>query len=259
MSPLKFDDLLHRIKHRSMQIDPIGAAVCLAVTLHHLATDISLQALAASYKFGQETVSNIMAKVCQTIWTALKEELVAFPDTEQWEKIKWDFWHFWNYQNCLGAIDVRVRAPCSSGNTYSLSKFGSQLIQGNLSLLLLSTLPGSKVLSSPVFITDEAFPLKDILIHCGPPGPEFDTPGTYNYRHSRARWVVENAFGILAARWRIFGKTMECSVDKAQDITKACIALDNYLCTGDSMDRPLTYDRPDIQYEQLDLRPKFLF
>ncbi|XP_039610051.1 protein ANTAGONIST OF LIKE HETEROCHROMATIN PROTEIN 1-like [Polypterus senegalus] len=258
-------------------IDPVGPAIRLAVMLRYLATGMSLRALAASYQLGPATVCKIVAEVCQAIWTVLKDEFVAFPDTDQWKNIRRDFWDFWNLPNCLGVIDgkhVRVRAPCHSGSAFFnykgyfsfillavcdaryrftvvdigaygrdsgagvfvRSKFGSQLIEGNLSLLPPSTLPGSEVLSLHVFVADEAFPLKNNLMR--PYSGTNLTPEQriYNYRHSRARRVVENAFGILAARWRIFGKAMECSVDRAQDITKAWICLHNYLCTGDSME-----------------------
>lgn len=36
----------------------------------------------------------------------------------------------------------------------------------------------------------------------------------------------ENAFGILAAKWRVFGRATE-------DITEACITLKIYLCDAD--------------------------
>ena len=50
----------------------------------------------------------------------------------------------------------------------------------------------------------------------------------YNYRLSRAQSCVENAFGILCAKWFCLRKTMFCGPDRAQKIISAACYLHNY-------------------------------
>ena len=51
----------------------------------------------------------------------------------------------------------------------------------------------------------------------------------YNYRLLRARRTIENAFGIMAAKWRIFRRPIRADVALEEKIVQATICLNSYL------------------------------
>ena len=86
----------------------------------------------------------------------------------------------------------------------------------------------------PYFLLgDEIFPLKTWLMKPYP-GTLTHDQRIFNYRLSRGRRTIENTFGILGARWRLFRKPIQASVENVQRYTMACVCLHNYLRQTDN-------------------------
>lgn len=97
-------------------------------------------------------------------------------------------------------IDVGAFGRNSDGGVFSCSSLGKRLKEGKLGIPMDTPLPGAERLGPMphVFVGDEAFPLQKNLMRPFP-GQQLTTEKrVYNYRLSRARRVVENAFGILS-------------------------------------------------------------
>lgn len=78
-------------------------------------------------------------------------------------------------------------------------------------------------------IGDDAFPLSEHLMKPYPQRHLDHPKRIFNYRFSRARRVVENAFGILANRWRVFLTTIQLSPEKVTWLIMAACTLHNML------------------------------
>lgn len=131
-------------------------------------------------------------------------------------------------------IDVGSYGGNSDGGVFAHSSFGKAWLTNdhNLNLPERQALPSTENPLPLILVADEAFPLKENILRPFPGKNLDERERVFNYRLSRARRVVENAFGITAHVWRILLKRIEVkNVEFATNITVACCTLHNYLLT----------------------------
>ena len=79
-----------------------------------------------------------------------------------------------------------------------------------------------------VIVGDAAYPLMPWLMKPFINNQRLDEEQKhFNYRQSRARMVVENAFGRLKGHWRVLLKRMEIGIKSVPNVISACCVLHN--------------------------------
>ncbi|KAG1946513.1 hypothetical protein F2P79_013391 [Pimephales promelas] len=122
---------------------------------------------------------------------------------------------YFNYKNTFSIVllalvdaDYRFRViqvgdfgRTSDGGVYAGSDLGRGMESRTLHVPPSTSLPGAAQLGDMPFVMvcDAAFPLKPYLMRPSPGHNLTHQKRIFNYRLSRARMVVENAFGILAS------------------------------------------------------------
>lgn len=239
-----------------------------------LATGNSQVSIAFNYRVSPQSVAVILRQTMTAICQKLGPIYLPKPTAETWIKSEEGFRTVWNFPNAVAAIDgkhCRIRAPKYGGSNYfnykhfhsvvllalvdphykflavDIGASGSQSDGGVFSRSVLGTkisegklgLPGPKAVGTKmlphVILGDDAFSLRSCLMK---PYPGKFLPvqqRIFNYRMCRGRMVVENAFGILAARWRIFHTPITANMDLVRLIIRTTVILHNYLMSKNDM------------------------
>ncbi|CAM4573446.1 unnamed protein product [Leuciscus chuanchicus] len=137
-------------------------------------------------------------------------------------------------------IDVGGYGRTSDGGILANSAFGQALRAGTLHLPPDHPLPGAEDREPQphVFMADEAFPLRRNLMRPFPGRTLPPERRVFNYRLSRARLVVENAFGILSSQWRMYRRLIEVHPEVAEKCVKATCVLHNFMQYSEGREAP---------------------
>jgi len=126
-------------------------------------------------------------------------------------------------------VDVGKNGRTHDSAIFRESLLGIKLKENTLNLPQPKTLLSFNFQMPYVIVGDDAFSLHTNLMKPYPDRGLTENRRIFNYRLSRARRTVENAFGILANRFRVLLNPIPLSVEKVEIITYACVLLHNFL------------------------------
>ncbi|XP_022823338.1 putative nuclease HARBI1 [Spodoptera litura] len=219
----------------------------LLLTLRFYALGTMLVSVADFFGVSKATASRIVSDVSRAIAGLYPEYVKVLENTQH------AFHAIAGFPKVLGAIDcthIPIQSPSSNiGEEYRNRKgIFSMNVQGvcNADLLFMNVVarwPGSAhdatIFNNSIIkseykhegvIVADAFPLRtDVLKPYNTRGEFNDKQKIFNYRLSRARRVVENTFGILVSKFRIYEKAIPLSVQKVEQLVKTTCALHNWL------------------------------
>lgn len=130
-----------------------------------------------------------------------------------------------NHKYELTCVDVGAFGGESDGGIWSRSEMGKRVENGTMGIPPETPkLPNSDVKTPYFFVGDEAFKLTKTMMRPYPGRHLEPTKRIFNYRLSRARRCIENAFGILCARWCVLNRRIGFEPETVKSIVMACVS-----------------------------------
>lgn len=127
-------------------------------------------------------------------------------------------------------VDIGAQGRHHDGSIFKGSIMGQRFENKEMDLASPCPLSNNTISVPCMLVGDAAFQLNEYTLERPYPGNKLNkTREIFNYRLSRARRVVENAFGIMASKWRIYRKPINASLETIESIVKATVCLHNFL------------------------------
>ncbi|KAL4152672.1 hypothetical protein QTP88_000505 [Uroleucon formosanum] len=231
-------------------------------------------------KVGKSSISEFVPEVFNAIFEELKEYIEVPREKSKWNKIIDGFNSLWNFPSCIGAIDgkhIVMECPANSGSNYykgtfsivllalvdhnynftciDIGSYGSNSDGGIFAKSALKKAIEEHVLDTPtdsVILGDDAFPLLPYLMKpYARRNHSTEREKVYNYRHCRARCIVENGFGILSSRFRVFRRPITLTPENTIQLVKAACALHNWIRKNGKNPNSISVDIEDTETGRL--------
>jgi hypothetical protein len=254
-------------RHDSILRRAIPVQQRVAIALWKLATNSEYRSIAHLFGVSRSSVCLIVKDVCEAIVCLLLPKYIQVPSGDRLQVILDGFESKWGFPQCVGAIDgshIPIVSPLEHpADYYNRKGWHSIILQGvvdheyrfwNVNVGWPGRVHDARVLSNStlfeeaqagrllpdkprtlcgvsvpvVILGDPAYPLlpwlmKPYVQH----GNISQQQKSFNYRLSKARMVIENAFGRLKGRWRCLLKRNDTATEDVPNMITACCVLHN--------------------------------